>query len=73
MWCARNALKCQSRLLTKQDLAAALQVTPRTISKWVHAGWIPAPIYVAPQAPRWCPCEFERWKRKQKRRKRPPA
>jgi predicted DNA-binding transcriptional regulator AlpA len=61
VWTARQLVKGLSQLLTRQDIARMCQISQRTLSEWMQAGRIPAPIYVAPHAPRWCPHDIERW------------
>jgi predicted DNA-binding transcriptional regulator AlpA len=63
MTCARAALKCLARLLTKQDLARRYGVSVRTIDDWRFKGRLPEAIYPVPSAPRWCPAELERWEK----------
>jgi predicted DNA-binding transcriptional regulator AlpA len=61
MWCARDALKCLQRLLTRQDLAGMCGITVRYVDMWVKKGKLPKPIYIAPHNPRWCPSEVQQW------------
>ena len=61
VWTARQLVKGLAQLLTRQDIARMCQISQRTLSEWMHDRKLPAPIYVAPHAPRWCPAEIERW------------
>lgn len=41
------------RPLTINDLARYFRVSRRTVYRWMAAGTLPKPIYVANKAPRW--------------------
>jgi len=46
-------------LLTKNELAELLEVTPRTIERWVISGKLPKPRFDQP--PRWLTKTIQNW------------
>jgi len=46
-------------LLTKNELAELLEVTPRTIERWVINGKLPGPRFDQP--PRWLTATIQKW------------
>jgi excisionase family DNA binding protein len=46
-------------LLTKNELAELLAVTPRTIDNWVRNGKLPNPRFDKP--PRWLTATIQKW------------
>lgn len=53
-------------VLTRDQVAATLQVTPRTLDRWVQLGEIPGPIRVGGST-RWLREDLESWLRDRKR------
>lgn len=46
-------------LLTKNELAELLEVTPRTIDNWTRSGKLPRPRFDQP--PRWLTVTIQKW------------
>lgn len=46
-------------LLTKNELAELLEVTPRTIDRWVKCEKLPRPRFDQP--PRWLTATIQKW------------
>ena len=52
-------------VFTKNELAAALRMCPRSVENHVRAGKLPKPFYVAARSPRWSRVAVAEWIRAQ--------
>ena len=56
----KKGLELQPILLTTDDVARMLQVTPTTVRAWTRDGKLPKPFYISTR-PRWNAVEITEW------------